>query len=281
MIKPTTFDGYTPEMLEVVRSTCLTIATVLGDLMDDIVIVGGLVPSFLLPTESAPDDPYGSHVSTADVDIALSLTLLDEKRYKKVSERLRRAGFEQDENEDGNRTRHRWRITRGEHMGLVEFLIQPVKVGQAGQIQSLERDIGAIAMTGIHLAFKDVESVILKGKTLDGDTAKRMVRVCGPGAFVVLKALAIKGRSENKDAYDLFIVLRSYGKGPSSVAIRLAPLRDEPDVIEALAILESNFARPTDVGPSRMARFLKREDDQGLRQDVVGYVQQFLRAMRS
>jgi len=72
--KPSTFDEYTPEMLEQMRSICLTIAAALGDLMDDIVIVGGLVPALLSPPAVEGGDPYGAHVGTADVDVALSVT---------------------------------------------------------------------------------------------------------------------------------------------------------------------------------------------------------------
>lgn len=280
MTKPTTVDGYTLEMLERMRSACLTIATVLGDLMDEVVIVGGLAPALLLPPV-AEDDPYGAHVGTGDVDVALSVTLMDEERYKMVSERLRRAGFVQDENEDGNKTRHRWRITRGERTATVDFVIQPLRGIKPGRIQSLEKDIGAIAMKGMHLAFQDVESVVVTGTTLDGDTAERTVKVCGAGAFVILKALAIVGRSENKDAYDLFMVLRNYGEGPASVAARLTTIREDPDVLEVLAILRSNFDKPSDVGPGRAARFLGRDSDPSLRQDVVGHVRQFLQAVRA
>ncbi|MEW6351448.1 MAG: nucleotidyl transferase AbiEii/AbiGii toxin family protein [Thermodesulfobacteriota bacterium] len=277
MKKPTTADGYTPDMLEVVRSTCLTIATVLGDLMEEIVIVGGLVPSLLLDADVAPDDPYGPHVGTADVDVALSVTLLNEERYKEVSEKLRRAGFEPDEKESGRKTRHRWKMSRGGKVGTVEFLMEPVEPDQTGgKIQSLEGDFGAVTMRGMHLAFQDVERVTFKGTTLKGDTAERSVKVCGPGAFVILKALAIQGRSEPKDAYDIFMVLRNYKDGAASVAARLVPLHDDEDVNHGLEILESNFGKATDTGPSRMARFLRREDDQDLREDVVSYVRRFL-----
>lgn len=37
--KPTTASGYTPEHLDLVRGTCLYVATKLGDLMDELVIV--------------------------------------------------------------------------------------------------------------------------------------------------------------------------------------------------------------------------------------------------
>ena len=41
----------------------------------------------------------------------------------------------------------------------------------------------------------------------------REVWVCGPGAYVVLKALAFRLRGENKDAYDLHYLVRNYGAG--------------------------------------------------------------------
>ena len=42
--KPSSGDGYGTEQLGFVRRTCLYMATKLGDLLDEIVVVGGLVP---------------------------------------------------------------------------------------------------------------------------------------------------------------------------------------------------------------------------------------------
>lgn len=41
--KPTTAAGYTGEQVRAVHATCLYLATKLGDLTDDVVIIGGLV----------------------------------------------------------------------------------------------------------------------------------------------------------------------------------------------------------------------------------------------
>ncbi len=54
--KPTTAAGYRGEHVELVRATCLYVATKLGDLSDDVVIIGGLVgfvDAFLRRYESA------------------------------------------------------------------------------------------------------------------------------------------------------------------------------------------------------------------------------------
>ena len=46
--KPTTAAGYKSEQVELVRATCLYVATKLGDLMDELVVIGGLAPSLLI-----------------------------------------------------------------------------------------------------------------------------------------------------------------------------------------------------------------------------------------
>ena len=46
--KPTTADGYRSEQVGLVRGTCLYVATKLGDIMDELVVIGGLVPSLLI-----------------------------------------------------------------------------------------------------------------------------------------------------------------------------------------------------------------------------------------
>ena len=105
--KPTTAAEYEDEHVELVRATCLYVATKLGDMMDDLVIIGGLVPSLIVDQSALPEN-VDAHVGTMDLDVGLQLTLLDEGRYRKLTERLRDAGFTMDENDAGNSTRQRW-----------------------------------------------------------------------------------------------------------------------------------------------------------------------------
>ena len=49
--KPTIAAGYGGEQTELVRATCLYVATKLRDVMDELVVVGGLVPSLLVKQE--------------------------------------------------------------------------------------------------------------------------------------------------------------------------------------------------------------------------------------
>ena len=73
--KPTTADGYAPGQLERVRATCLYIATKLGDLMDDLVVVGGLVPSLIIDQDRLPAG-VNPHIGTMDLDLGLAFAHL-------------------------------------------------------------------------------------------------------------------------------------------------------------------------------------------------------------
>lgn len=88
--KPKRASEYTSEQLELVRATCLYVATKLGDMMDDLTIIGGLVPSLIADQADLPEGS-GAHVGTMDRDVGLQLALLDEGRYRKLTERVRDA----------------------------------------------------------------------------------------------------------------------------------------------------------------------------------------------
>lgn len=103
--------------LEVIRSTCLFVATILGDYAEETVVVGGLVPSLLI---SQPSLGAEQHAGTRDLDLGLSLAVLDNDKYKAISARLRGAGFEPDVNEKGRLIRQRWRLTT--YAVTVDFL---------------------------------------------------------------------------------------------------------------------------------------------------------------
>jgi hypothetical protein len=216
-----------------------------------------------------------------DLDLGLAFALVGEQRYQEVAERLRNAKFTPDENEDGKPTRQRWRIS--DPQVTVDFLIEPEKSveAQAGRLFDLTKDWAAIIAPGLHLAFKNNRMVTLSGKTIAGETAEREIRVCGAGAFVVLKALALHIRGENKDAYDLFYLLRNYGRGVSDVAAELRPLLGDASTVKAMEYLRGDFQESDSIGPRRTADFLYERPDADTQADAVGFVRQLLKECNS
>ena len=275
--KPTTADGYPPELAVEAKQMCLYVATILGDLLDDVAVVGGLVPYLLIDQATAPAD--ARHVGTRDVDLGLALALLNEERYREIARRLRDRGFAQATNERGNPTRQTWALA--DARVTLDFLIPPVAKGQRpGSLQNLEADFAAIVMPALPLAFLDTVTVALNDVTPRGERARRMVRVAGPAAFVTMKAHAFRIRGANKDAYDLVYVLTHHGDDPvAGVAQAFTRIADEPEARQALDFLAEDFASVDHVGPKRHAEFLGDRDDDVYRQDAVGVVLAFLAAV--
>jgi hypothetical protein len=238
MSKPRTAAGYDREHVTKVREACLYLATKLGDLLEELVIVGGLVPSLLIDQTS---DRIEKHVGTLDLDVGMQVAILDNRRYEAMTERLRAAGFGPDTNEKGSPTRQRWKID-GPPKVTLDFLVPPSREGdRGGGLRDIEADFAAIIAPGLRLAFLDSATVSLAGRTIRGEQARRDVKVSGAGAFVAMKALALRGRGENKDAYDLVYVLRNFGTGPVDTSPRLRPLMSEREAQEALRVLTEEF----------------------------------------
>jgi len=275
--KPSFASEYRREQIELVRQTCLYVATKLGDLLEEFVVVGGLVPSLLIPEKSLPQDE-DAHIGTMDLDLGLSLALLDAHRYEDLTSRLRRAGFEPDVNEAGNPTFQRWKIQPSPDLKVTVDFVIPPSLGEdkGGNLRHIEKDFAAVITPGLHLAFKDRRRVSIRGDTIIGEKVSRDVWVCGPGAFVVLKALAFDTRGENKDAYDLYYVIRNYGSGVNDIFGRLKPILDEQETRQALQILQRDFSDPNGVGPRRVAEFLYAIPNEELQADVVGFVRELL-----
>ncbi len=201
-----------------------------------------------------------------------------------LGERLREAGFSTDVNAQGNETRQRWRVqTPGGGKVTLDFLIPPSRPDdRAGNLRDLERDFAAFLIPGLRLAFLDRQTVHLTGKTIFGERASRRVWVCGPGAFVALKALAFQARGYDKDAYDLYHVVRNYGRGIGDVASRLSQVLREPEAADITEILKSNFLDP-EAGPGavRVARFLAGRADEEVQADVAGFAARVIRSCES
>lgn len=265
--KPTSQAGYDSGTLARVHSTCLYIATILGNVLDDIVIVGGFAPNLLVNREHLPVG-LDAHAGTMDLDLGLALDLLREERYRELSQSLREVGFEPDVNASGNPTRQRWR-SASDWSVTVDFLISPSeKEEKGGTLFDIEPDLAAVVTPGLHLAFQDRRQVRLSGQTILQENASRDIWVCGPGSLTVLKALAFGDRGTSKDAYDLAYVWRALGV--DEIAEFLAPLLGDPVVARALSIIREDFTDHNGIGPRRAAAFQPSVPSDETQADVVG-----------
>lgn len=266
-----TKNDYPKDSIQLVKAGLLFVAVKLGDLLDEIIVVGGVVPSLLVDQAKAQEP----HVGTTDLDLALSLSVLDEEKYRDISGRLRDAGFKPVTKADGKIVRQTWEMTGKLGRITIDFLIPcSDKADPKRLLQDLENDFGAIRTRGLELAFVDRRSVEVDGLTIEGDRAKRTVQVAGLGAMLVLKAFAFDNRGAEKDAYDIYYLLHEFGVDDAVEALSrcVADKDNATDVKDALALLKRDFSDSDGVGAGSVARFMNDESNDDLRADVVGLV---------
>lgn len=268
---------YSPEDTDLVQRLCLHLAVVLGNVMDDITVVGGLVPSLLIPANDAVIRER--HVGTMDLDLGLALAILGDDEYKTIAERLHDANFQPALNPKDNPRNWKWHT--GDMLPQkieIDFLIQRKGLKKNRNVQILAKNFGALTTAGLQLAARDRLKISLDAATLHDppQRAKRDIWICGPGAFMILKARALRDRDKNKDAYDIFYMLQHYGDGISGIADAIIPLLDDPDAREALDWLHKDYAEPDYVGPARTAAFLGDPRDENVKADAYGLMQELL-----
>ena len=269
--KNRTKNDYPKDSIQLVKAGLLFVAVKLGDLLNEIIVVGGVVPSLLIDQAKAQEP----HVGTTDLDLGLSLSVLDEEKYRDISGRLRDAGFKAATKSDGKIVRQTWEMTGKLGRITIDFLIpRSDKADPKRLLQDLEKDFGAIRTRGLELAFVDRRSVELDGPTIEGDRAKRTVQVAGLGAMLVLKAFAFDNRGAEKDAYDIYYLLHELGVDAAVEALNrcLADKDHATDVKDALALLKRDCSDLDGVGAGSVARFMNDEANEDLRADVVGAV---------
>lgn len=261
---------YGPDALDRCRRTCLQVAVDLGEYLNDVVLVGGLVPTLLVdeaPLSSRRRDGE-RHPGSLDVDLALAFAVVDEERYQPLIEQLRARGYESSRNDKGNRRGFKWHHP-GHGGGVdIDFLIDDDLLDGDRRVLHMGQDFGALRARGVELVFSDFEDRTLAGQNFDGAMCQRTLRVCGPSAYVVLKAFAFRNRAEEKDAYDLFYALPQTLDEQRAVATRLRGWRDRPAVDAALALLAQDFAAPDATGPLAAERFIGAHGESGIATDL-------------
>ena len=273
------WEEYDQQVTRLCERVLITLIGNIGPWSQRIVLVGGLAPRYIvgkLPAGAA------AHVGTADVDLVIRLIVEDApETYNTLQNNLMKSGLGLGEHS------YQWECEVDGTKVRVEFLCHTDQVG-AGRIykprQGTGSKFGAINIPGARLATQDFIEVEVQAERLDdGGVSQVMLRVAGLLPYVVLKILAFQDRHNNKDAYDLIYTLVNYpGGGPKAAAGAGAtsPVREEPQVLEALELMRERFAGIDHDGPKAFARFQADPADVGsnaqLRNVAVEAVRQFL-----
>ena len=280
--------GYDPDLAETLAAEAADLVRALGFMAPHVVLIGGLVPGLLVPVLDPGVEP---HVGTADIDLCLSVALVEggTEAYERIETVLKGLGFQEGD------VSFRWQRRGG--IGLtVEFfcpagkqrppgrVFRPAladnptgKHNFGGRLSALALDAGELLTTDIEIISRTFVLPQNKGM-LDTE-----LRVTGPLAFLMAKMDALRGRDKPKDAYDIVWLIESWPGGPAAAAESFAqrPAFHRPEVVAALQAIGESFAATDRIGPRSYARFLAidpREEPQ-LERRAVGAIAEFIAAL--
>lgn len=280
--------GYNPDLTDQLAAEAADIVRALGFMAGHIVLIGGLVPGLLVPVLDPGIEP---HVGTADIDLCLSVALVegDTEAYERIETILKGLGFVEGD------VSFRWLRRAG--IGLtVEFFCPAGEQRPPGRAfrpshsdnptgkHNFGGHLSALALEAGDLLTTDVE-VISRTFVLPQNkgTIDMELRVTGPLAFLMAKVDALRGRDKPKDAYDIVWLIESWPGGPSSAAVSFAqrPAYRRPEVAGALNAIGDAFAATDRIGARSYARFVATDvrDEPQLQRRAVGAIAEFTAAL--
>ncbi|KGM13993.1 nucleotidyl transferase AbiEii/AbiGii toxin family protein [Cellulomonas bogoriensis] len=280
--------GYDPSVATELVAEAADLIRALGFTAAHVVLIGGLVPSLLVPVLDPGIEP---HVGTADLDLCLSIALVEgqTETYERMEAVLKRRHFEVSD------ASFRWHRSAGLAL-TVEFFCpagEDRPAGHAFRPSAGENPTGkhnfggrlsALALEAGDLLTRDVEEVTELVDLPQGrGRHEATIRVTGPLAFLVAKIDALRDRDKPKDSYDIIWLIESWPGGPAAAAraFGLRPAYHDPQVSEAMARLRDMFAEPSRVGARSYARFVAADpsEEPQLERRAVGAVAEFLEAL--
>jgi hypothetical protein len=248
-----------------------------------VILIGGLVPSLLVPEVDAGLEP---HIGTTDLDLCLSVALVegDVGAYERLEKSLRAAGFEM-AREGGQPVSWRW-IGGGGLPVTVEFFCSAAEGRVPGRLFRPGGVVGgklsALVLATGTLIDRDVRVVELEVELPEGGGRTRQeLRVVGPAAYFAAKADALRRRDKNKDAYDVVWLAECWPGGQSALAGELGRSAIFGELGPTLAVLAEEFANIDSAGAVKYGRFMATDaaTSDAFAQRAVGAIRSLLAAL--
>ena len=243
-----------PELaVRAAESVLLELVRILGEYLDHIVVIGGMVPKYLAPSAEE------RHIGSIDVDLALDHRGFDEPGYQTLHKLLETHSYRLDAEQpfiyrrivviDDNEITVQVDLLSGEYGGT----------GRRRRTQKIQ-DLRPRKARGADMAFDDPVHVKIVGELPGGAKDTATIRIAGIVPFIVMKTMAMRDRLKQKDPYDIYYCLKYFPGGIEEVAEAFNLLRRNKLVGETLGILTEKFASPEHVGPVHITEFLQITD---------------------
>lgn len=272
---------YSKSITESSKSVLIEVLRILGSYRDYLVLTGGWAPYFILEKFGEG----GQHCGSIDIDFVLNPRLIDLKVYETIVSSIEKRGYRPYVTDDGEVLPYRfYRSVKSPLDGVeykleVDFISEPdvVKRLSPEKFLAVQKDLQAVVIRGSSVVFSHNFEHNIGGVLPSGAETKVLAKISDVVGSLATKGLALKGRYKEKDAYDIYFVLRYYRGGPKTVAEDVLGFIGEPVVAEALEEIKEKFRSVRSEGPFQVAYFLAPEDER-LRERIQGEAYAILRA---
>lgn len=123
---------------------------------------------------------------------------------------------------------------------------------------------------------------MITGRLPEGGFDSAQIQVASIPAFIVMKGYAIANRLKEKDAWDIYYIIKNFRGGPAGLADRFLAMSEDEMVSEALKNIAAKFSSPDDVGPVHVVNFEELTDPMErklLQRDAYEQVRRFLESL--
>jgi len=259
---------YPREEVEFCLSVLVEIMTALRSFKENMVIIGGWVPYFMLREHSH------RHIGSLDIDIAFDFKHISTGSYKTILQLLKDRDYRQSDKQPFIFHRH----IEGK---TVEVNLLAGEYGGTGKSRRTQKfqDINARKARGCDLVFDEPVECELKKEMPGGGVNKVKFKIPGAVPFVTTKGMTLWDRYKEKDAYDIWFLLKNYPGGISKLGYLFKSHLSNKLVKEGLEKVRSKFVAVDSPGPVWVANFLEAEDleeQQRVQRDAYERIKAFL-----
>lgn len=253
-----TVSEYSDEITELSKSVLLEFITLLKGYSKSIVLVGGWVPYFLLKKFQKNTDFV--HVGSADIDFVIDPKLIKTCAYETIVEIIEKNGYEQRKDKHANPIEFSFtRNIKGKSVNI-DFLSIEYSEKKLKRHRAVQQDLRARTLKGAKIVLNHNSEEEIEGVLPNRAEVKAKLKVADIVGSMATKALALGGRSEAKDNYDIYALISHYKKGESSCAKAIKPYLTNKDIRESMEEIKKNFEKEMSLGPTLVGNFMFPND---------------------
>lgn len=279
--EPDVASDYDDRGVQAAHAVLVEIGLVLGAHRDAIVVIGGSVPSLLLPGAKP------SHIGSLDIDLNLNTEKLAEHGYADLVDKLEKAGYQR--NVEGLKPFQLKRVVNlddgGEPIAVIVDLLMPKGAKtQKNRPQHVE-GLRVQEIDGGDIALQSNLKMMIAGTMPDKRQYKAEMLVASIPALLVMKGYALVQRDKKKDAYDIYFCVREFEGGIEALAAQCKALMGDAVVLQGYKNIALQFEKEDGFGPETVRRFLADSESLGdmtedqIRTDAFRQVSAWLKAI--